>query len=112
MLNMVDNLQLTLLKNLRSGDSNMTVHSSDAVKLNAVGIGNHIYLTIKYGETYEIVKYNHNEDITAVSRPVHVPIIRDALAKGAKSFPRQTCVRADWNTLQLAEFICQTFEDC
>lgn len=112
MLKFVDNIELRLLHHLRSGDVYMVVSRADARKLNAVGEGNHIYLSLKYGRSYEIVKYEHHEDIPAIGKPARVQIIRDALGTGAKSFPRGTCVVADLNSIQLRELVCQYKEEC
>lgn len=104
MLNMIDNLNMRLAKSIRSSDNTITFVGGDALQLNSLALGEHIYLTLRQGGTYEIVKYTHNAVITG-SAPVTVSVERDSNSTGRKNFATGMCVKAEWNRLQMLEYL-------
>lgn len=104
MLEFIDNFKSALQVNISTTDDVIVLRPKDVARLNAMKEGNHIYLTIKYLDRYEIVKYTHDAPIKGCK----VPITRDVLSQGRKNFPCTACVVADWNAVQLREFVCQT----
>jgi hypothetical protein len=111
-LNFIDNLSIKLTKGVRSSDATLTVSPIDAVKLNAMPVGSHIYLTLEQGSLSEVVKYTHLANHTASSGAVVLAVQRDVNGTGAKNFAVPICARAVWSKLQLKEFICQTIGSC
>lgn len=109
MLKFVDFLNLVLQRPLPSGQDYIELSSVEAKQLNAVGQGNHIYLTIAYPRVnrHEVVKYVHGDDWKPQGGLVKVPVERGVLGKRL-SFATTSCVTADWNSVQLSEFIQQT----
>lgn len=107
---------LEFLYEFRTSLMEHTKTTSDAIKLPLKMIkrlehmkeGNHIYLTLKYLDRYEVVKYTHQGQL----RNGFVPVERDILGSGRKNFPCGSCVVADWNPIQLNEFICQVKNSC
>lgn len=76
-----------------------------AVKqLNDLSDGNHVYLTLRYLDRYEVVKFTKDTELKGSK----VPVERDVLGKGRKNFPCGTCIVTDWNSVQLKEFVCNT----
>lgn len=112
MLNFVDNLSLKLIKAIKASDSTLLVAAMDLPKLNQVGIGNHIYLTLKQNNQYEVVRYDHLSTLTATAGNVPIAVTRDVNGTGAKNFGMPLCATADMNKTQMAEFICQTLGTC
>ena len=106
-LTYVDNLSLKLLRGVRASDVSITVSSMDAVKLNVLPIGDHIYLNLVQGGISEVVKYTHNALQTAVGGQAVLPVTRDVNSTGAKNFAVPVCARAEWTRLQMLEFIRQ-----
>jgi hypothetical protein len=104
MLNMIDNLNMRLAKPIRASDTTITFVHPDVLQLNALEVGQHIYLTLRQGATYEIVKYTHTAPITG-NVPVAVAVSRDSNNTGAKNFAVGMCVKAEWNRLQMLEYL-------
>lgn len=112
MLNWIEHLIIRAEKPVRPADDTITVARKDAAKLNEVGAGNHIYLTLRlygYPELHEVVRYEHKADIPVTGTPtVEVGIVRDINGRGRKAFPMKTCAVSELGTQQLTEFIRQT----
>lgn len=104
MLEFIDNFKSALQTNLSTTDDFITLRTKDIARLNTLKEGNHIYLSVKYLDRYEVLKYTHDTKIKGNK----VPVTRDVLGKGRKNFPCSSCVLADWNSVQLNEFICQS----
>lgn len=102
MLEILDGFKSRLAGNLQTTSDIITLPHSHAEKLNKMVEGNHIYLTIKYLDRYEVVKFTKDAAIKAG----RVPVERDVLGDGRKNFPCGSCVVVDWNSVQLKEFIC------
>jgi hypothetical protein len=104
MLNMIDNLNMRLAKSVRSSDTTVTIVPQDALQLNQLAVGEHIYLTFRQGGTYEIMKYTHTAPITG-NAPVAIAVQRDSNGTGAKNFATGMCIKAEWNRLQMLEYL-------
>ena len=108
MLNFVDFLSIQVQRPIPAEQDFIEVSSVDAKRLNDVGQGNHIYLTLSYprANRHEVVKYQHGQDWVSQGGLVKIPVERGILGKRL-SFPTNVCVKADWNSVQMAEFIRQ-----
>lgn len=102
-----DCLDLKLVKTAHAADDFIWVSGGDAVKLNSIGVGNYINLTISDNRACETVRYDHVANWPATSAPKQLPVVRDVGATGRKNFGVNTCVVADWSVAQLTEYIEQ-----
>ena len=102
-----DCLDLKLVKTAHAADEFIWVSGGDAVKLNSIGVGNYINLTISDNRACETVRYDHVANWPATSAPKQLPVVRDVGATGRKNFGVNTCVVADWSVAQLTEYIEQ-----
>lgn len=102
-----DCLDVKLVKTAHSADDFIWVSGADAVKLNTIGVGNHINLTISDNRACETVRYYHTTNWATTSSVKQIPVIRDAGATGRRNFGVHTCVIASWSVTQLTEFIEQ-----
>ena len=102
-----DCLDLKLVKTAHAADDFIWVSGGDAVKLNSIGVGNYINLTLSDNRACETVRYDHVANWPATSTPKQIPVIRDVGATGRKNFGVNTCVVADWSVTQLTEYIEQ-----
>lgn len=80
-------------------------------KLDKVGIGNHTYLSINFGNFQEIVRYDHVEDFKQKHKKNQISITRDVRGTGRKTFPCGACVTFEWFTECIVEFHKQEFGD-
>lgn len=106
MLEFIDGFKGSLASHLQTTDDMLTLSQKAIQYLNGLQEGNHVYLTIRYLDRYEVVKFTKDTQIKGHK----VPVIRDVLGKGRKNFPCNSCVSVDWNSVQLKEFICQNKE--
>jgi hypothetical protein len=112
-LNMLDGIQLSITKPVNASDASIMVAATDAVKLNRMAIGSWIYLTIRQGGIFEVVKYAHQAEIIPNSAIGNIiAVARDQSGGGRKNFAAPVCAVADWSVPQLKEFICQTMASC
>ena len=108
MLKFLDGFKGSLLKNLQTTDDTLNVTHTAQNALNELPEGDHVYITLRYLDRYEVVKFVKDTPL----KNGKVPVTRDVLGKGRKNFPAGTCISVDWNSIQLKEFICQVKEDC
>ena len=102
-----DCLDLKLSKTLQGGDNVLSVSGSDALKLNSIGIGNYINLTVTDNRACETVRYDHVVDFPATGTVKSIPVLRDVGATGRRNFGVHSCVVADWSVTQVVELINQ-----
>lgn len=102
-----DCLRLKLAKVLAAADDFIWVSGADAVKLNTIGVGNYINLTISDNRGCETVRYDHIAQWPATSAPKQIPVLRDVSATGRRNFGVGTCVAADWSVAQMRDFVAQ-----
>ena len=102
-----DCLDLKLVKTAHAADNFIWVSGGDAVKLNSIGVGNYINLTLSDNRACETVRYDHVATWPATSAPKQLPVIRDVGATGRKNFGVNSCAVADWSVTQLTEYIEQ-----
>lgn len=106
MVTMLDGFRAHLKAKLNASDSYITLTRSDAMKLNAVGLDNHVYLTVRDRVNSEIVKYTHADNwTTADESVVQVPVERNVRGLGAKNFPYGTCVTSEVNSLYISDLV-------
>lgn len=106
MLEVIDGFKSSLTTHLQTTDDFLSLPFKAVQRLNELAEGNHIYLTLKYLDRYEVVKFVKENNL----KGGRVPVTRDILGRGRKNFPCSSCVVVDWNTIQLKEFICQNKE--
>lgn len=106
MLNFIDGFKGSLSSHLQSTDDVLQLPFKPTQRLNELSEGEHVYLTLRYLDRYEVVKFTKDGDL----KQGKVPVTRDVLGKGRKNFPCGSCVTVEWNSIQLKEFICQNKE--
>lgn len=102
-----DCLNLVLAKNAQTGDNFIWLSGAEAYKLNAIGVGNHIHLTLSDNRGCETVRYDHNADWANTSALKQIPVIRNVSGTGSRNFAVHSCVTADWSVAQITELITQ-----
>lgn len=103
MLEYLDGFRTSLVTHLNTTDDFIQIPYKMVQRLNDMEDGNYVYLTIRYLDRYEVVKYTKDQNLKGQK----VPVDRDSLGKGRKNFPCGACVAVDWNSLQMKDFICQ-----
>lgn len=89
----IDGFRTSLARQLRPQEGEIRIPRAQAIRLNAVGIGNHTYLTIWDQMKTEVVRYDHVADWdTTDPAVVALPVARDISGLGARSFAFGTCV--------------------
>lgn len=107
MLNFVSGLAAVLVKPLRSTDTVLTVLTPQAVMLNKVGLGNHVYLELSYNGNTEVVRYDHTATIPSNPQRTDIAVTRDVEGTGIFNFPIRTCAKVGVNKSTLVELIQQ-----
>lgn len=102
MFRFIDGLRLTLKEGLSATSVAMTVDGASAARLNLLGIGNHIFLTIRNGLVSEVVKFTLTELLPLNQNKITIAIERNVNGIGVFNFPSCACVEADMN---LSNFI-------
>lgn len=106
MLSFIDYFKGSLSSHLKTTDDTIVLKFEQARRLNELAEGDHVYLTVRYLDRFEVVKFTKTYELKGGI----VPVERDVLGKGRKNFPAGSCVSVDWNSVQLREFICQNKE--
>ena len=102
-----DCLNLVLAKNAQTADNFIWLSGAEAYKLNAIGVGNHIHLTLSDNRGCETVRYDHTADWANTSALKQIPVIRNVSGTGSRNFAVHSCVTADWSVAQITELITQ-----
>lgn len=113
-LNFVSNLTVMLAKPLRSVDTTATLTTASALRLNKIGLKNHVYLTMKYNGITEVVRYDHVKTIPDGTQVTVVSIVRDVEGTGIYNFPTRSCGYVEMsksNALELFEELLETKQD-
>lgn len=109
MLKWVERTVVRATKPVKPADTTLTISRKDAVQLNKVGVGNHIFLTLAlYGapQVYEVVRYDHTKDVGSTGcTDVAIVVARDINGTGMKAFPTGTCATAELSSVQLKGII-------
>lgn len=104
----LDNFQVNIARGLRQGDNEIALRRGDAILLNAVGVGNHIYLTLRDRVKSEVVRYDHVEDWdTTDPSVVMVPVTRNVSGTGARSFAFGTCLTGEVTSFYLRDLVAE-----
>lgn len=106
-----DCLSLKLAKVLAAADDFIWVSGADAVKLNTIGVGNYINLTISDNRGCETIRYDHVAAWPATGAMKQIPVLRDVGGTGRRNFGVHSCVVADWSVTQVTELIEQLLAD-
>ncbi len=112
MLRILDGLSISLSAALAPADNQVLVSSSDALKLNTLGIGDHIYLGLYDGRGMELVKYTHVAALTTPPGTVYIPVDRAQGGTVRRAWAIKSCLRTALAEVVLREFICQTAQEC
>lgn len=109
MLKWVERTVVRATKPIKPADTTITISRKDAVQLNKVGVGNHMFLTLAlYGapQVYEVVRYDHTTNAASTGcTDVAIVVTRDVNGTGMKSFPAGTCAIAELSLVQLQGII-------
>lgn len=109
MLKWVERTVVRATKPIKPADTTITISRKDAVQLNKVGVGNHMFLTLAlYGapQVYEIVRYDHTANVASTGCiDVAIVVTRDVNGTGMKAFPTGTCAIAELSLVQLQGII-------
>ena len=109
MLNWIERTVVRATKPIKPADTTITIPRKDAVQLNKVGTGNHMFLTLAlYGapNVFEIVRYDHTKDVASTGCiDVAIVVTRDVNGTGMKAFPIGTCAVAELSSVQLKGII-------
>lgn len=108
MLRFIDGAKGSIVGNLNTTSDTIKVSAPLVNKLKMLKDGEHIYLTVKYLDRREIVKFTKDGDI----RNNTITVERDQLGLGRKNFPCSACIEADWNSIQMHEYVCQVQREC
>lgn len=100
MLTFLDHFAYELLCSVQPADTKLKISSKAMARLNEMAIGDYIYITLGYNDKYEIVKYVHNNKLTGNE----IVVERDVERKGAKNFPRGSCVKVEWTKRTMDEY--------
>lgn len=81
MLEFIDGFKTKVVGHVQTTSDTINLPFAAAKKLNDMVEGNHIYLTIKYLDRYEVVKYTKEGEI----KNGKIAVERDILGKGRKN---------------------------
>jgi hypothetical protein len=111
-LKLLDGLTLVAKAPIAPADNQVLISSVDAVKLNAMAVGDHTYLTIKDGRGSEIVKYTHAAPIVVTPGTVNIPVDRAQCGTTRRAWPINACLQPAISgaACVLEEFILQVME--
>lgn len=102
----LDGYSVNLAKSLRPGDAALALRRGDAIKLNAIGVGNHIYLTVTTQGRTEFVRYDHTHNWDATDPSIiEIPVTRDVAGIGPRGFPYGACVKAEVNSFYVRDLV-------
>ena len=104
----LDGYRTSLARVLRATDTAITLRRQDAIQLNTIGLGNHVYLTIQDRMKTEVVRYDHVSDWDA-SDPstIDVPVTRDVAGLGLRSFAFGTCVDSQVTSFYVRDLVAE-----
>lgn len=100
MLAILDHFSYELQCPIKPTDTEITLNGNAIKRLNELEIDDHVYLVLSVSDKYEIVKFTKGDDIEGNK----VPVERDVENKGAKNFPRHSCVKHEWTKLVMDEY--------
>lgn len=103
---LIDGYRTTLKGKAVASATTVRVPRAHAVKLNQVGVGNHMYLFLKDRIGTEVVKYYHDADWASVgSSIVDLPVQRAQSGTGARNFPYGACLQSGVTGAYVAELV-------
>ena len=109
MLTPLDFYKTRLARGLTPEQLTVTLPAEAVKKLDAVGIGNHTYISISFGAFQEVVRYDHTEDYLTKANKTQISVVRDVRNSGRKTFPCGACVSFEWFTEALTEWHAQEY---
>jgi hypothetical protein len=111
-LRLLDGLTINIKAALAPADDQVLISSTDALKLNAMAVGDHTYFALSDGRGTEVVKYTHNAAIVTPPGTVNIPVDRAQCASVRRAWPIKACMYPSLAECVLREFICQTTKEC
>lgn len=103
MLAVLDHFSYELQCHIKPTDTELVLNGNAIKRLNEIPVGDHVYLVLSGYDKYEVVKFTRQNDLTCNK----VIVERDVENKGAKNFPRHTCVKHEWVKRVMDEYIAQ-----
>ena len=111
MLRILDGLNIVARAAIAPADNQILVSSVDALKLNALAVGDHIYLSVSDGRGTEVFKYTHAAPIVAPPGTVNIPVDRAQAGTTRRAWSIKSCLHtACCIEAVLREFITQVIE--
>lgn len=111
MLRILDGLNIVARAAIAPADNQILVSSVDALKLNALAVGDHIYISVSDGRGTEVFKYTHAAPIVAPPGTVNIPVDRAQAGTTRRAWPIKSCLHTACCTeAVLREFIKQVIE--
>lgn len=112
MLTILDGVNLVAHAAIAPADNQVLVSSGDALKLNALAVGDHTYFAVRDGRGVEVFKYTHAAAIVAPPGTINVPVDRAQAGTVRRAWPVKSCLAPSLAQAVLREFICQTMQEC
>lgn len=112
MLKLFDGLSFVLRAAVAPADGQVLISSTDALKLNSMGLGDHTYLSVSDGRGSEVFKYTHNAAIVTGPGTTLITVDRAQMGTVRRAWPAKACLVPSLAEGVLKEFICQTVQEC
>lgn len=112
MLRILDGLNLVARAAIAPADNQILVSSGDALKLNAMAVGDHTYFSITDGRGTEVFKYTHVAALVTPPGTINIPVDRAQAGTVRRAWPIKSCLAPSLAEAVLREFICQTAQEC
>lgn len=103
MLAVLDHFSYELQCPIKPTDTELTLNGNAIKRLNELSAGDHTYLVLSVSDKYEIVKFTKQNELVGNT----ITVERDVENKGAKNFPRHSCVKHEWVKVVMDEYIAQ-----
>jgi len=111
-LKILDGLNIQLRAAVAPADDQLLIGSTDALKLNTMGVGDHTYFAITDGRGTEVFKYTHNAPIVTNPGTTYILVDRAQAGTVRRAWPNKACFYPSLAEAVLREFICQTIQEC
>lgn len=111
MLRILDGLNLVARAAIAPADNQILVSSGDALKLNAMAVGDHTYFSITDGRGTEVFKYTHAAALVTPPGTINIPVDRGQAGTVRRAWPIKSCLHTACCTeAVLREFVMQVIE--
>lgn len=112
MLRILDGLQFTAMAQIAPGDNDVLLNAADALKLNAMAVGDHTYFAVRDGRGVEVLRYNHTSTVVAHPGTVRIPVDRAQCDTVRRGWSVKSCLYPSLAECVLRELICEQIGSC